>query len=296
VEVVAVASRDGARADEYARVNGIPRAWGSYDALLADEAVDAVYVALPNSLHVKWAVRALEAGKHVLCEKPLAATEEGAEEAFAAAVRSGRVLVEGFMYRHNPQTRRLRELVSAGVVGRPRLVRAVFTFQAEGDRNVRLDPELGGGSLLDLGCYCLSGARLLLGEPERLWATQVVGPTGVDELFAATLAFAEGAVAQFHCGLVLPFRQELEVVGEDGRLVVVDPWLVRSPGIELVRGDHAETIAVEAADSYRLELDDFAAAVRGDHEPLLGREDGLAQARGLEALGRAARDGTAVTV
>jgi len=195
IQLVAVASRERARAEEYARANEIGRAHGSYEELLAAEDVDAVYIPLPNSLHVEWSVRALEAGKHVLCEKPLARSAAEAERAFAAAERTGRLLEEAFMYRHNPQTARLEKLVDEGAVGRVRLIRAVFSFPVQGERNIRLLAELDGGALLDVGCYCVSGARLLAGEPESVWAESVAGPTGVDEVLAGALRFPGGVLA-----------------------------------------------------------------------------------------------------
>jgi len=288
VEVVAVASRDGRRGAAYAREHGIERAHEGYEALLADPEVDAVYVPLPNSLHVEWTQRALEAGKHVLCEKPLTDEPDDAEALFDLAEREGLVLVEGFMYRHNPQTRRVEELVRGGAIGRLQLVRTSFSFPVEGAENIRLDPGLDGGSLLDLGTYCVSGARLLAGEPESVLGRQVIGPTGVDDLFTGSLVFPEGVHAVFDCGLRMPSRATLEAVGTEGLLFVDDPWLCRRPGIELRRGDRVERIPVEPADSYRLELGDFARAVVGEGKPLLGREDALAQARVLSALRRSA--------
>jgi D-xylose 1-dehydrogenase (NADP+, D-xylono-1,5-lactone-forming) len=288
VEVVAVASRDGGRGAAYAEQNGIARAHAGYEALLADPEVDAVYIPLPNSLHVEWTQRALEAGKHVLCEKPLTDEPDDAEALFDLAEGRGLVLAEGFMYRHNPQTRRVEELVREGAIGRLQLVRTSFSFPVEGAENIRLDPALDGGSLLDLGSYCVSGARLLAGQPESVLGRQVIGPTGVDDLFTGSLVFPEGVHAVFDCGLRMPNRATLEAVGTEGALFVDDPWLCRRPGIELRRGDTVERIPVEPADSYRLELDDFARAVAGEGEPLLGREDAVAQARVLSALRRSA--------
>jgi predicted dehydrogenase len=288
VEVVAVASRDGGRGAAYAAEHGIARAHEGYDALLADPEVDAVYIPLPNSLHVEWTQRALEAGKHVLCEKPLTDEPDDAEALFDLAEREGLVLAEGFMYRHNPQTRRVEKLVQEGAIGRLQLVRTSFSFPVEGAENIRLDPELDGGSLLDLGAYCVSGARLLAGEPVSVLGRQVIGPTGVDDLFTGSLVFPKGVHAVFDCGLRMPSRATLEAVGDDRSLFVDDPWLCRRPGIELRRGDGVELIPVESADSYRLELDDFAHAVAGEGKPLLGREDAVAQARVLSALRRSA--------
>jgi D-xylose 1-dehydrogenase (NADP+, D-xylono-1,5-lactone-forming) len=289
VEVVAVASRDGARAEAYAREHGIERAHGSYEALLADPGVDAVYVSLPNSLHVDWSVRALEAGKHVLCEKPFARRPEDVELAFDAADHAGLVLAEAFMYRHHPQTARVAELVRGGAVGELRAVRAAFSFPLSDGDNVRLRPDLDGGSLMDVGCYCVSGIRLLAGEPEGVSGEQVLGPTGVDLTFAGALRLPGGVLATFHASMALPSRQELEALGSEGTLLVQAPWRVDFGGdVLLRRGGEVERVEVPQADAYRCELDDFAAAVRGEREPLLGRDDALGQARAIDALYRAA--------
>jgi predicted dehydrogenase len=287
-DVLAVASRDPARAEAYAREHGIERSHGSYEALLADPDVEAVYISLPNSLHVEWTLRALDAGKHVLCEKPFSRHPDEVEQAFDRAEAAGLVLSEAFMWRHHPQTARLVELVADGAIGPLRVVRAAFSFHLGAVDDVRLDPELDGGALMDVGCYCLSAIRLLAGEPERLQGEQVVGPSGVDVCFAAALALPDGRLGHFDCGFALPFRAELEVVGEDASLFVGDPFHAASPGIELRHADGTERIAVEAANSYRLELENVADAIRGRTPLLLGHDDALGQARAIEALYRSA--------
>ena len=294
--VVAVASRDAGRAEAYAAEHGIPRAHGSYERLLEDPDVDAVYVSLPNSMHVEWSVRALAAGKHVLCEKPLSRSPEQAEEAFDAAERAGRVLMEAFMWRHSPQTSKLVQLVGGGVIGVLKLVRATFSFPVEGRRNVRLDPALGGGALMDVGTYCVSAARLLAGEPQRVYGEQVIGDSGVDVLFTGLLRFPRGVIAEIDCGMELPRRDGLEAVGTEGTLVIPDPWLARRLVLHLGRGDAREEIALPPADPYRIELDNMCAAIAGEAEPLLGRDDAVGQARALEALYRSADEGAPVTL
>ena len=283
--VVAVASRDRGRAEEFAREHGIERAVGSYEALLEDPEVDAVYIPLPNSLHVPWSVRALEAGKHVLCEKPLTRRAAEVEEAFAAAERAGRVLEEAFMWRHHPQTLRLRELLDEGTIGRLRMVKASFSFPLADVSDIRMQAGLDGGSLMDVGCYCVSGARLVAGtEPERVHGEQVIGGDGVDVAFAATLRFPGDVIGAFHCGFAVGRRHHLEAIGEDGSLFLADPWHGRSPGIELRREAGVEQIEIDDADPYTHELIDFARAARGEAPPLLGKPDALAQARVIEAL------------
>ena len=296
VDVIAVASRDAARAEAYARERGIERAYGSYEELLADPDVEAVYISLPNSLHVEWSIRALEAGKHVLCEKPLSRRPEDVERAFDVAEQSDRILMEAFMYRHNPQTAKLKELVGGGAIGRLRLVRAAFSFPLADAGNVRLDASLDGGGLMDVGCYCVSGARLLGGEPERVYGEQVASESGVDELFTGTMRLPGDVLAQFDSGLVLPERDELEAIGEDGSLFLDDPWHSHRPVIELRTAGGMEEIAVERANSYRLQLENMSDAIRGEAEPLLGREDALGQARAIDALYRSAAEGRPVNL
>jgi D-xylose 1-dehydrogenase (NADP+, D-xylono-1,5-lactone-forming) len=287
-DVIAVGSRDEERARAYAREHGLERAYGSYEALLADADIEAVYISLPNRLHAEWTLRALDAGKHVLVEKPFSRHPSAVEEAFDRAEAAGLVLSEGFMWRHHPQTRRLTELVGANEVGQVRVVRTAFAFELAAERgsgDTRFDPALEGGALMDVGCYCISALRLVAGEPERARGEQVVGPSGVDVVFAGALAFAGEVVGLFDCGFVVPRRAALEVVGEEGSIFVGDPFTTASTGIEVRRaGAEPEWIPVQPANSYRLELENVSAAIRGEAPLLLGREDALGQARTIEAL------------
>ena len=294
-DFVAVASRSAERAEAYAREHGLERWHDSYEALLADAEVDAVYVPLPNSMHVEWSIRALEAGKHVLCEKPMSRHPEDVESAFDVAAREGLVLMEAFMYRHNPQIARARALIAEGAIGRLRLVRAAFSFTVRDPEDIRLQGDLEGGGLMDVGCYCVSGARALAGaEPERVYAEQVTGGRGVDVAMVATLRFPGDVLATIDCGLSYTARDELEAIGDEGSIFLDDPWHGRETVIE-VRGAGRETERVEIVreNSYALELADFEAAARGEREPLLGRDDALGQARAIEALYRSAEAGRA---
>ncbi|MGZ4171185.1 MAG: Gfo/Idh/MocA family protein [Solirubrobacteraceae bacterium] len=292
--VLAVASRDRSRGERYAAERGIPRFYDSYEALLADPDVDAVYISLPNSLHLEWTGRALEAGKHVLCEKPLSRRAADVAAAFDLAERDGRLVMEAFMYRHHPQTARLVELVRSGAIGRLRLVRASFSFNAGDPADVRLSAGLAGGSLMAVGCYCVSAARLLAGEPELVSGAQVIGGDGVDVAFTGWMRFPGDVLAHFDSGLVCDDRFELEVVGEEGSLAVADPWHGLEPGIELRREHTAELIEIPPANAYGLEADNMAAAIRGAQAPLLGREDAVGQARAIEALYASADTGAPV--
>jgi D-xylose 1-dehydrogenase (NADP+, D-xylono-1,5-lactone-forming) len=288
-EIVAVASRDQRRADDYAEQQSLQRAYGSYDALLEDDDVEVVYVSLPNSMHVEWSIRGLEAGKHVLCEKPMDKRPDAVERAFDAADRAGLLLMEAFMYRHHPQTHKAAELVADGAIGELRQLRSSFSFTLADEADVRMLPELDGGALMDLGCYCVSMQRLLGGEPERVVGLQRTGATGVDVGFTALLQFAGNVFGEFSCGFDLPETNGLEALGSGGVLVVPDPVRCRDPHVEL----NGERIEVDDVDRYRLQVENFSAAVRGEAEPLLGRADAVAQARALAALYRSAESGRA---
>ena len=293
VEIAAVASRDGARAQAYASEHGIERAHGSYEELLGDDELDAVYISLPNGMHHEWTLNAVEAGKHVLVEKPYSRRAAEAEEGWDAAERAGVVVMEAFMWRHHPQAAAARTLVETGAIGRLRELRTTFSFPLFDHANVRMVADLDGGALMDVGCYCVSGARLLGGEPERVYGEQVTGPTGVDVDFYGTLRFPNDVVALFDASFTLPKRQRLEAIGEDGTLVLEAPWRSDWGGRVLVDD---EPVAVPDENPYGLELANFAAAIAGEAEQLLGRDDAVAQARVIEALYSSAESGEAVSL
>jgi predicted dehydrogenase len=297
VELVGVASRTQDRAEQYASWWEIPRAYGSYEALLADDDIDAVYISLPNHLHCEWSVKALEAGKHVLCEKPLSRQPDEVAATFDVADRTGRLLSEAFMWRHNPQTARLKALVDEGAIGELRLVRSTFSYSLYDETNIRLRTDADGGALMDVGCYTISGSRFLAGgEPERVFGEAWFGPSGTDWVFAGSMRFPGNVIASFDCGTALPNRDELEAIGSEGSLFVDDPWHCLHPGIELRRDGEVERIELEPEDSYRLELENMSDAIRGNGELLLARDDALGQARALEALHTSAATSTAVTL
>jgi len=277
VDVVAVASRDRARAEAYAREHSIARAHDSYDALLADDGVDAVYIPLPNSLHHEWTLRTLAAGKHVLCEKPYTRRAAEVEEAFDLAEHHGLLLSEAFMWRHNPQTARFIGLLPE--IGELHTIRATFGFRLRDETNVRMLAELDGGALMDVGCYCVSGARLLAGEPERVYGEQVTGPTGVDVRFTGTLRFAGDVTAEFTASFTHD-HQGLEAIGSEGTLFADNPWHCRE-GLIVVNGREDRA---PPENSYKLQLENVSAAIRGEAPLQLGREDARGQARTIEAL------------
>jgi xylose dehydrogenase (NAD/NADP) len=296
VDLVGVASRDQARAEDYAKKWDIPRAYGSYEALLADPEIEAVYISLPNNMHCEWSIKSVEAGKHVLCEKPMTRKTSEVEKAFDAAEQAGRLLSEAFMYRHNPQTKRLMQLVNEGAIGELRVVRSVFSYSLYDEENIRLRTDVEGGALMDVGCYTVSGSRLVAGEPERASGEAWFGPSGTDWVFSGTLRFPNDVIGLFHCGTALTEQDELEVIGSEGSLFLDDPWHCNVPVIELRRADGVERIAIEREDSYRLELENLSDAIRGEGELLLGREDAVGQARTLEALHESATTGKPVSL
>jgi xylose dehydrogenase (NAD/NADP) len=297
-QIVAVGSRDSTRAQAYASENGIERAHGSYEDLLADPEVDAVYIPLPNSMHVPWAVRALAAGKHVLCEKPLSRSPAQVDEAFDAAARAGRVLMEAFMWRFHPQTDELVRLVREGAVGDVRVVRTAFGFGGiSGSENVRLQTALEGGALMDVGCYCVSALRLLCGEPLRVSGEQVLGGDGgIDIRFAGTLRFEGDVLGTFDCGMDVHRRHSIEVVGGEGTILVPSPWQTPAGTEILLIREQTERIVPEPVDPYARELDEVGAAIAEGREPRLGREESLGQARVIEALYRAAAESVVVSL
>jgi predicted dehydrogenase len=296
VDLVGVASRDRQRAEEYAKEWDIPRAYGSYEELLADPEIEAVYISLPNNMHCEWSIKSVEAGKHVLCEKPMTRDTSQVEEAFDAADKAGRLLSEAFMYRHNPQTKRLSQLIADGAIGELRVVRSVFSYSLYDEENIRLRTDVEGGALMDVGCYNVSGSRLVGGEPEHVFGEAWYGPSGTDWVFSGTLRFPGNVIGLFHCGTALPEQDELEVIGSEGSLFLDDPWHCNAPAIELRREGGVERIEIEREDSYRLELENVSDAIRGDGELLLGREDAVGQARVLGALHESATKGARVSL
>lgn len=287
-EVVAVGSRSAATGEAYARANGIDRAHASYEALLADPGVDAIYIPLPNSMHHAWTLTALAAGKHVLCEKPYTRHPEDVDVAWDAAEAAGLVLMEGFMWRHTPQVDRLVELLPS--LGALVAVRSTFSHRLNDDSDIRVDADLEGGSLMDVGTYCVSGARLIAGqEPDLVFGDQVTTVDGVDRRFAGLMRFPSGLTATFHSGFDA-FTESLEVIGRDGSILMPDPWH-SVQGLMYIDGREEQ---VPPVNPYQCELDDMAAAIRGEKAPRLGRDDAMGQARAIEALYRSAETGAPV--
>ena len=297
--VVAIASRDAAKAHAAADALGIARAYGSYDALLADPDVDAIYIPLPNHLHVPWSVRAAEAGKHVLCEKPIAPSAAEARELLAVRDRTGVVMAEAFMVRTHPQWHAVRDLVRAGRIGELRLVAGHFSYFKVDPSDIRSRREWGGGALLDIGCYPVTLARWLYeAEPRAVSATIEWDPAlGVDRLASGLLRFDRGQ-ATFTCSGQLVPHQRMQLFGTAGRIDVQVPFTPAADRPTRIfvddgraLGDAGEAISVPAVDQYALQADRFAEAVRGVGEVPVSIEDAVANMTVLDALFRAGESG-----
>ena len=293
-ELVAVASRDGARAAAFAEAHGIPGAFGSYDALLAAPDVDVVYIALPNHLHAEWTVHALQAGKHVLCEKPLALTVDEVDAIATAADRAGRIAVEAFMYLHHLQILRAIDFARGGALGRLELITGTFSFFLTQPEDPRIDPTMGGGSLWDVGCYPVSFARRVAGEePDGVGAFARFDERGVDRTFIGQLHFPSGLLAQFDSGFAAPDRQRIEIVGGDATLVVDCPFLTAPdgppPSLTVWRAGEATRVDVPSMDQVLAEVEDLTAAILDGVTPRVDLAFSRGSIAALVRLDRAAR-------
>ncbi len=296
-ELVAVGSRSLDRARAFADDKGVAAAHGSYDELLADANVDIVCVSLPNSLHCEWTIKAAGAGKHILCEKPLAITVDECERMFAAAEGNGVRLMEAFMYRCHPQTMRLREMVDGGRIGELRIVHSTFSFSVDDPANIRLSKPLHGGGLMDVGCYCVNLSRYIAGsEPIAVFGAAAYGDeSDVDENFAGTLVFETGAFGQFDVGVKSAGRSGAGIVGSKGRIAVPVPW---KPGETATVTVHdaggAEEVAIPGGDPYVLEVEHFSRCVTEGEEPVLSRADTTGNMAAICALHESAWTGEVV--
>ncbi len=304
-ELVAVASRDLERAKAYAGRHDIPKAHGSYEALLADPEVDAIYLSLPNGMHATWAVKAAQAGKHVLCEKPLVVSLAEFDRVAAAVRASGVTLFEAFMYLHHPQTRLALEMVRSGRLGKLQLINSWFNFHLPPERaeNVRLRSDLTGGAAWDVGVYPNSLAVLAAGQgaPVKVWAQQIVGESGVDVAMRAQLVFASGAVAQISSGFRTPFREAAYLVGDQAMLQIAEPWkpglFGRESVMTLTRLDGStETVVTPAIDPYLCEVQAMEACVLDGAAPVISLADSHNFLRSMLAIYASARSGDVVEV
>jgi xylose dehydrogenase (NAD/NADP) len=295
-EVAAVASRDLDRARAFARANDIPTAYGSYEELLADPDIDAVYNPLPNHLHAAWSIRAAEAGKATLCEKPFASDAAEAQGMVDAFAERGILLAEAFMYRFHPRTRRIKELIDDGIIGDVHVIHAAFSFDIDDEDDIHLKSEMAGGALMDVGCYCINVMRFVTGEePDRASAQADFGArSGVDERLVGALGFPSGVLGVFDCSMRTPDRQMIEIRGTKGRIVVdlaFVPPEDEAATFQLWRGGEVEMIAIPPANQYQLMVEDFADALLNDRPPRFPPEDGVANMRVIDRLLASAREG-----
>lgn len=311
-EVAAVAARDGERARAYAAEHGIPKAYASYDEMLADPEIEAVYNPLPNSEHAPLSIRALEAGKHVLCEKSFTLNAAEAVQVDATAKRVGRQVMEAFMYRFHPQIQQAKDLIAGGAIGELRLIRPTFSFTLDRPLDIRWVKALGGGALYDIGTYCVNVSRTFAGrEPQSVFGTSLLTPPdhpaggGADHNFLGILDFGDGLRSSFDCAFTQTFRQRVELVGTGGTLVIPEPYV---PGRDSKGKDsghgrgvpslilNGEEVGSVAADQYQLMVEHFVRAARGEEALRYPAEEAVRQMRVLDALFESARAGHWVNV
>jgi D-xylose 1-dehydrogenase (NADP+, D-xylono-1,5-lactone-forming) len=310
-ELRAIASRDLALAQDWASRRDVPLAFGSYEEMLASDEIDAVYIPLPNSLHKEWSIRAAQNGKHVLCEKPLAANADEVREMIAAAEANGVKLMEAFMYRFHPQIGHLRQLLADNAIGQATMSRAMFGFYLDRPNDVRWSKELAGGALMDVGCYCVNISRLAAGadpvavSASAAWAGYPLGPergTGVDASLSGLLEFPGGLLATVECsfqtGPKSSMYQEFSVFGTQGRIRLDDPFRVDAGNITVAveKGGDDQTVSVPDADSYHLMVEHFADAVLNNRPLDYPPQNSLGNMLVIDALYESARTGRKVEI
>jgi predicted dehydrogenase len=294
--LLAVGSRSLESAQAYAKEKKIERAHSSYESLLADPEIHVIYNSLPNHLHAEWTIKAVEAGKHVLCEKPLALNVGEVDAIKAAAQKNGCVVAEAFMYRHHPQTLKVQEIVKSGSLGTLKLIRGSFSFVLSRAGDVRLNPDWGGGSIWDVGCYPISYTRTVVGEsPLEVFGWQVTGPTGIDDTFVGQMRFKDNVQAQFDSSFVIPFHSFMEIVGSDATMSIPKPF---KPGVNekivITRDDKIETIHVKGQELYIGEVEDMADAILLGKDSLISLDDSRANVAIITACLESAHTGKVI--
>ena len=296
-----IASRGLEKSTAVAAEFGVDKAYGSYEELLRDDEIDAVYIPLPNHLHREWVIRAAEAGKHVLCEKPIALNSREAAEMVQACNKAGVHLAEAYMYRHHPRISELRQLISDGAIGELRSIRGTFTYNdAEDHTNIRFRSDWGGGSLYDVGCYPLSAARMLYGlEPEAVTVHAIFSPEhdNVDMMASGLVEFPGGLSLIFDCGMWAYNRQFLEITGTEGRIEVPMPFNAREEDADfsLYSGGEVRIVKATGANPYIQQVDHFAAAVFGG-QPLYKAEDSISNMILIENCLRSAKERARISI
>jgi len=304
VDLAAIASRSLEKATAAAKDANIPKAYGSYDELLADPSIDAVYIPLPNHMHEEWTMKAADHGKHILCEKPLTVTAVEAERLVAYCRSKNVRLMDGFMWPHHPRTHKLRKFLDSGVIGPVKKVNAAFTFNLDGlpTSNIRMQPQAGGGGLLDVGCYTTYAIRWWMGaDPVKVWATGTF-VNEVDVALSGVMTFADGRTANFDCGFTHPLRTWVEIVGTTGVVHVPNMWIPDDNAVfQVVRQDGdfgtvIEEVATPGQHQMVHMLDDFAAAVWENRECTPNPDEAVKTGKVMDALAKSAREGREVTV
>ena len=285
-EVTAVASRDADRARQFADELNIPKAYGDYQALLDDPEIDAVYNPLPNHLHQPWSIRAAKARKHILCEKPLALNTQECEEMISAAQANQVLLMESFMYRHHPRIQEAARIVRAGELGEIKTIESAFTFRLRDKDDIRYQAEMGGGAVMDVGCYCINLSRLIAGrEPQAVQAQATWSDSGVDQQLVGLLDFGDGLLAHFDCGFNQSRRQRAIIAGSEQFMVLRDVFVpgTKPTQIHIVRDDDTQVHSFEGVDEYRLIAEDFMRAIEKGETPT-PPSDAVANLRVIQAL------------
>ncbi len=296
--LLAVASRSQSTADAYASKWNIPRAHGSYESLIHDPEIDVIYNSLPNNLHAEWTIKALRAGKHVLCEKPIALTLAEMDAMAQAVQETGCVLAEAFMYRHHVQTLKIKEMIDAGELGRIQLIRGAFTYTLEAEDNDRWLTQKGGGSIWDVGCYPISYARTMLSvEPVEVFGWQNLSQGGSDLTFVGQMRFEDGVHAQFDSGFRSPLRSMMEIVGSGAVLNIPNPF---KPGFEneiyLTRAEKTQIIKISGDELYLGEVEDMCDAILHGKSPLVSLDDSRKNTAVIVAYLESAKSGKPVAL
>jgi len=293
-ELYAVASRSLTKAEEFARLNMIPKVFGTYDELIQDPIVQALYIPLPNSMHKMWAIEAMKAGKHVLCEKPIGLNEQEAREMVAVAEEKQVVLMEGFMYRYHPRFAKLIELIQKGSVGNIRYIHSAFTYNITKPNDIRLIPELGGGALMDVGCYCIDFSRQITQrEPISVQAQYYEGNTGVDLQVIATLDFGDNIYSVFEVAFNTTRRQICQIAGTDGTLEITQPFKNFGGGTKavLTNIEGVKKMYFWGKDEYSKMLDQFQRMVTRKVEPVFPLSDSINDMKVIDAIVQSMHNG-----
>lgn len=294
--LMAIASRSEIKADDYAKKWDIPHAYGSYEQLMEDPEIDVIYNPLPNHLHAEWTIKATQAGKHVLCEKPLALSVEEIDAISSAAESAGVIVAEAFMYRHHPQTMLVRKLVEDGKIGKLNLILGTFSFYLNRVDDIRLNPEMGGGSIWYVGCYPISFARYIAGtEPEEVFGWQESSDLGVDLTFAGQMRFPGGVLAQFDSSFRCPLRTHLEIVGSEGTIYIPNPFKPDYGEVIILQHDQqAKEIEVPGYELYLGEIEDMADAILEKKPTRISLADSRNNVATIVALLESARENSPI--